>query len=59
MCTDIGEDVDSTGAMVSEQLVARKGDLAPGGEVLAGVAAGESVVAEPGNLTSGQPVVVE
>jgi multidrug efflux pump subunit AcrA (membrane-fusion protein) len=28
-------------------------------EVLAGLAAGESVVAEPGNLTAGQPVVVE
>ena len=28
-------------------------------EVLAGIAGGESVVAEPGNLTAGQPVVVE
>jgi multidrug efflux pump subunit AcrA (membrane-fusion protein) len=28
-------------------------------EVVAGLAAGESVVAEPGNLTAGQPVVVE
>ena len=28
-------------------------------EVLAGLAAGEAVVAEPGNLTAGQPVVVE
>jgi multidrug efflux pump subunit AcrA (membrane-fusion protein) len=28
-------------------------------EVVAGLDAGESVVAEPGNLTAGQPVVVE
>jgi RND family efflux transporter MFP subunit len=28
-------------------------------EVIAGLVAGEAVVAEPGNLTTGQPVVVE
>jgi multidrug efflux pump subunit AcrA (membrane-fusion protein) len=27
-------------------------------EVLEGIAAGDAVVAEPGNLTAGQPVVV-
>ena len=38
------------------QIGRRAGDRV---EVLGGLAAGEAVVAEPGNLTAGQPVVVE
>jgi RND family efflux transporter MFP subunit len=38
------------------QLGRRAGDRV---EVLDGLAAGEAIVAEPGNLTAGQPVVVE
>jgi multidrug efflux pump subunit AcrA (membrane-fusion protein) len=38
------------------QIGRRAGDRV---EVLAGIMAGEGVVAEPGNLTAGQPVVVE